>query len=70
MLLYKGWLETRFKLLMAFGWMGWFLAAEYMRGLKEQGLTGLAISGTFIAVFIPIFFAGAGIAKRHPHCRC
>ncbi|HEY1755058.1 MAG TPA: hypothetical protein VGG72_06650 [Bryobacteraceae bacterium] len=65
MLWYKGWLETRIKLLMAVGWMGWFLAAQYMPGLKEPaGLTGLAISATFIAVTTPMLLAGAGIATQ------
>lgn len=62
MLWYKGWLETRIKLLMAFVWMAWFLGAEYSRGLKAPaGLTGLAVAATFIAAAIPVFFAGAGI---------
>jgi hypothetical protein len=64
-LVYKGWLETRFKLLMASAWMVWFLGAEYSRGLTAPaGLTGLAVAASFIGVTIPILFAGAGIATQ------
>ncbi len=65
MLWYKGWLETRIRLLVAFVWIGWFLGAEYSRGLKAPaGLTGLAVAATFIGAAIPVFFAGAGIATQ------
>jgi len=62
MLWYKGWLETRIKLLIALGWIAWFLGSEYSRGLKAPaGLTGLAVSAMLIGVVIPLLFAGAGI---------
>jgi len=44
MLWYKGWLETRIRLLMAFIWIVWFLGAEYSRSLTAPaGLVGLAV---------------------------
>jgi hypothetical protein len=62
MLWYKGWLETRFKLLGALIWVSWFLGAEYSRGLKTlAGLMALAVGATFIAALTPIILAGAGI---------
>jgi hypothetical protein len=65
MLWYKGWLETRIKLLMALVWVAWFLGAEYSRGLiAPAGLTGLAVAATFIVAVIPVLFAGAGIATQ------
>jgi hypothetical protein len=65
MLWYKGWLETRIKLLMAFIWIGWFLGAEYFRGLTAPaGLVGLAVGATFVAALSPGLLAGAGIATQ------
>jgi hypothetical protein len=62
MLWYKGWLETRIKLLIGFIWVGWFLGAEYFRGLKAPaGLVGLAVAATFIGAAVPVFLAGAGV---------
>jgi hypothetical protein len=65
MLWYKGWLETRIRLLMAFIWIGWFLGAEYSRSLTTPaGLVGLAVGATFIAALSPVLFAGAGITTQ------
>ncbi len=65
MLWYKGWLETRIRLVMAFIWIGWFLGAEYSRGLTAPaGLVGLAVGATFIAAVSPVLLAGAGITTQ------
>jgi hypothetical protein len=65
MLWYKGWLETRIKLLMGLIWVAWFLGAEYSRGLEAPaGLMGLAVGATFIAAATPMILAGAGIITQ------
>jgi len=65
MLWYKGWLETRIRLLMSFIWIAWFLIAEYLRGTGgPAGLAALSSGAMFIAAAIPMLFAGAGIATQ------
>jgi hypothetical protein len=65
MLWYKGWLETRIRLLMAFIWIAWFLIAEYSRGIGgPAALAALSSGAMFIAAAIPTLFAGAGIATQ------
>jgi hypothetical protein len=65
MLWYKGWLETRWRLIIAFGWIAWFLIAEYSRGTKgPAGVAALSSGAMIIAVVIPMFFVGAGIATQ------
>ena len=62
MLLYKGWLETRIKLLMAVCVMSLILTSAYTRGVRTPAsIQAFVISAMFLGVVIPMMLAGAGI---------
>jgi hypothetical protein len=62
MLLYKGWLETRVKLLMAVGVMSLILTSAYTRGVRTPAsIQAFVISAMFLGVVIPMMLGGAGI---------
>src|SRR5580658_8280252 len=65
MLWYKGWLETRFRMLIGFFWIAWFLISEYSRGVKAlAGIAALTEGARLIAAVLPIFVSGAGITTQ------
>jgi hypothetical protein len=68
MLWYKGWLETRLRLLFMLGIESALLALAYSRGVKAPaGLHRLIVDSTLLpGMLIPIVFAGAGIATQLP----
>jgi hypothetical protein len=62
MLLYKGWLETRVKLLMVVGVMSLILTSAHTRGVRTPAsIQAFVISAMFLGVVIPLMLAGAGI---------
>jgi len=61
MLWYKGWLETRFKLLVSLGFLGFILVTLYSLRTPVTGLVVMAI--TFV-IMIYTILAGTGIAGR------
>jgi hypothetical protein len=71
MLWYKGWLETRFRLIFALGFMSFNLAIQYSRlsvpqaSVAKGAVLGLlTLSIPFLVVMISAVLAGAGIATQ------
>jgi hypothetical protein len=65
MLWYKGWLETRLKLLVALGIMGFIFTSAHMRGIRMPvEIKAFVINAMFLGVVIPTMFAGAGIKTQ------
>jgi hypothetical protein len=65
---YKGWLETRLRLWIAFGWIGLLLTSVALRTVAPQPgrnpVFGLALMmGSFVTTMCA-WFAGAGIASQ------
>jgi hypothetical protein len=63
MLWYKGWLETRFRLLMALG-MVVLMGSTYVFGMKTKGLGALAGTAAILVALLSIILAGAGIVTQ------
>jgi ABC-2 type transport system permease protein len=67
MLWYKGWLETRLKLLMSIGYLGFFMVMSHAQSLKvsgkpqSAGVESVLVTST---LFAAIFLAGAGIVTQ------
>ena len=65
MLMYKGWLETRYRLLFMLGLMGLILVTAYSRADKAPGgIQGFVAGAWFLAAVIPVMLAGAGITTQ------
>jgi hypothetical protein len=65
MLWYKGWLETRFKVLAVAGLLGLILTSAYSRGVRTPvGIQSFIVSAMYLGVMIPVMFAGAGITTQ------
>jgi hypothetical protein len=67
MLWYKGWLETRLKLLVTGVWMLWFLYLMHSGpppAAKMVALVGILMTCNIAAGMVPIFLAGAGIMTQ------
>jgi hypothetical protein len=65
MLWYKGWLETRFRLLFALAFIGLFLVQLHAIGIKAPSGVKVAVGIAWIFVAsISIMLAGAGIATQ------
>jgi hypothetical protein len=65
MLLHKGWLETRFRLLFALVFIGLFLVQLHAIGIKAPAGVKVAVGIAWIfVVSISIMLAGAGIATQ------
>jgi hypothetical protein len=65
MLWYKGWLETRFRLLFALALVGFSLVSLYSVGLRAQtGVLALVGIATVFAATLSFMLAGAGIATQ------
>jgi hypothetical protein len=64
-LAYKGWLETRWRLLFGLGWQALFLVQFHMVGVKAQGgVRGVMGMAWVLVAMIPLMLAGAGIATQ------
>ncbi len=65
MLWYKGWLETRFRLVFALGLVGFSLFAAYSFGLKEPaGVKVLVGNVALVVAIVSGMLSGAGIATQ------
>jgi hypothetical protein len=66
MLWYKGWLETRFKVLVVVAFMGLILTLAYSgEGVRTPAsINGFVISTMFLGVTTPVLLAGAGITTQ------
>lgn len=65
MLWYKGWLETRFRLLGALAFVGLFLSLQHKLGTTPQGIFGLVqFSIPTLVVMICALLAGAGVTTQ------
>ena len=64
-LAYKGWLETRWRLLFALAWNGLFLYQLYANAGKAPGGVRTILPAAWMSVgLLPIMLAGAGIATQ------
>jgi hypothetical protein len=65
MLWHKGWLETRYRLLFALGFVGLFQILQYKNGTTPQGISGLVqFTVPVLVVMTYSLLAGAGIATQ------
>jgi hypothetical protein len=65
MLWHKGWLETRYRLLFALGFVGLFQILQHKLGATPQGVMGLILfSNPMLVVMIYSLLAGAGVATQ------
>lgn len=65
MLWFKGWLETRLKLLVLLVLMGLILTSAYSRGVRTPAsIQAFVVSAMYLGVMIPVMFAGAGITTQ------
>jgi hypothetical protein len=65
MLWHKGWLETRYRLLFALGFVGLFQVLQYKNGITPQGIFALVqFTVPVLVVMIYSLLAGAGIATQ------
>ncbi len=67
MLWFKGWLETRFRMLIPLFMVAWLLYAMHSKPMPRQGVLAIAqYSIPVIVMMIFIVLAGAGIATQSP----
>lgn len=65
MLWHKGWLETRYRLLFALGFVGLFQVLQYKNGTTPQGILALVqFTVPVLVVMTYSLLAGAGIATQ------
>jgi hypothetical protein len=65
MLLYRAWLETRFKMLASVALISLILTSAHTRGVATPAsIQAFVISAMFLGVGIPLLLAGSGIATQ------
>src|ERR1700729_1020010 len=65
MLWHKGWLETRYRLLFALGFVGLFQILQHKPGATPQGVMGLLLfANPMLVVMTYSLLAGAGVATQ------